>query len=89
VELLARESVDGLVDGSSDVERETTVIKDLPGSARPGTKLGEVVVKVDGERVGESPLVVRRGYDEASLWERVWYTVGGITVGGFSRRGVG
>jgi hypothetical protein len=22
--------------------------------------------------------VARRGYDEASLWERVWYTVGGI-----------
>ena len=55
--------MDGLVDGSSDVELETTVIKDLPGSARPGTKLGEVVVKVDGERVGESPLVVRRGYE--------------------------
>lgn len=63
MELLARESVDGHVDGSSDVERETTVIKDLPGSARPGTKFGEVVVKVDGERVGESPLVVRRGYE--------------------------
>jgi serine-type D-Ala-D-Ala carboxypeptidase (penicillin-binding protein 5/6) len=78
VELVAKESVDGLVDGSSEVEREAEVMKDLPGSARPGTRLGEVVVKVDGERVGESPLVARKGYDEASLWERVWYTVGGI-----------
>jgi serine-type D-Ala-D-Ala carboxypeptidase (penicillin-binding protein 5/6) len=78
VELVAKESVDGLVDGSSDVEREARVLEDLPGSARPGTKLGEVVVRVDGERVGESPLVGRKGYDEASLWERVWYTVGGI-----------
>jgi serine-type D-Ala-D-Ala carboxypeptidase (penicillin-binding protein 5/6) len=33
---------------------------------------------VDGERVGVSPLVARKGYEEASLWERVWYTVGGI-----------
>ena len=65
------------VDGDSDVERETRVMEDLPGSARPGTKLGEVVVRVDGERVGESPLVARRGYEEASLWERVWYTVEG------------
>jgi serine-type D-Ala-D-Ala carboxypeptidase (penicillin-binding protein 5/6) len=74
VELVAKQSVDGLVDGSSDVERETRVMEDLPGSARPGTKLGEVVVRVDGERVGESPLVARRGYDEASMWERAWYT---------------
>ncbi len=78
VELVAQESVDGLVDGSSDVEREARVLEDLPGAAEPGAKLGEVVVRVDGERVGESPLVVRRGYDEASLWERVWYTVEGV-----------
>jgi D-alanyl-D-alanine carboxypeptidase len=78
VELVAQESVDGLVDGSSDVEREARVLEDLPGSAAPGTKLGEVVVRVDGERVGESPLVAGRGYDEASLWERVWYTVEGV-----------
>jgi serine-type D-Ala-D-Ala carboxypeptidase (penicillin-binding protein 5/6) len=74
VELVAEQSVGGLVDGTSDVEREARVLEDLPGSAAPGTKLGEIVVKVDGERVGESSLVARRGYDEASLWERVWYT---------------
>jgi D-alanyl-D-alanine carboxypeptidase (penicillin-binding protein 5/6) len=78
VELVAKESVDGLVDSNSGVEREARVLEDLPGSARPGTKLGEVVVRVDGQRVGESPLVARKGYDEASLWELVWYTVGGI-----------
>jgi D-alanyl-D-alanine carboxypeptidase (penicillin-binding protein 5/6) len=78
VELVAEQSVGGLVDGTSDVEREARVLEDLPGSAAPGTKLGEIVVKVDGERVGESSLVARRGYDEASLWERVWYTVGGL-----------
>jgi serine-type D-Ala-D-Ala carboxypeptidase (penicillin-binding protein 5/6) len=78
VELVARESVDGLVDGDSGVEREARVFEDLPGSAAPGATLGEIVVRVDGERVGESPLVARRGYDEASLWERVWYTVQGV-----------
>jgi D-alanyl-D-alanine carboxypeptidase (penicillin-binding protein 5/6) len=78
VELAAKESVDGLVDGDSDVAREVRVFEDLPGSAEAGAKLGEIVVRVDGERVGESPLVARRGYDAASLWERVWYTVQGV-----------
>jgi serine-type D-Ala-D-Ala carboxypeptidase (penicillin-binding protein 5/6) len=78
VELVAQVSVDGLVDGTSDIEREVRVLEDLPGSARPGTRLGEIVVRVDGERVGESPLVARGGYDGASLWERVWYTVEGV-----------
>jgi D-alanyl-D-alanine carboxypeptidase (penicillin-binding protein 5/6) len=78
VDLVARESVDGLMDASSRVEREVRLMEEPPGSARPGTKLGEVVVKVDGERVGESALVARKGYDEASLGERVWYTVGGL-----------
>jgi D-alanyl-D-alanine carboxypeptidase (penicillin-binding protein 5/6) len=80
VDLVAEGSVAGLVDGYPDVEREVKVMEELPDSARPGTKLGEVVVSVDGERVGESPLVARRGYDEPSLWERVWYTVGGISL---------
>jgi serine-type D-Ala-D-Ala carboxypeptidase (penicillin-binding protein 5/6) len=78
VDLVAEENVDGLVDGNPDVGREVRVAEELPDSARPGTKLGEVVVRVDGELIGESPLVARKGYDEASLWERVWYTVGGI-----------
>jgi D-alanyl-D-alanine carboxypeptidase (penicillin-binding protein 5/6) len=78
VGLVAKWSVEGLVDGSPEVERETKVFEELPSSAKRGTTLGEVVVKVDGERVGESPLVASRSYGGASLWERVWYTVGGI-----------
>jgi serine-type D-Ala-D-Ala carboxypeptidase (penicillin-binding protein 5/6) len=78
IELVAAGSVEGLVDASPKVEREVTVTKDPPPSARPGTRLGKVVVSVDGEKVGESPLVARRGYEEASLWERVWYTVEGV-----------
>ncbi|MEJ7842004.1 MAG: D-alanyl-D-alanine carboxypeptidase family protein [Rubrobacter sp.] len=78
IHLAAAGGVEGLVDASPKVEREVSVVKDPPATARPGTELGEVVVRVDGEKVGESPLVARRGYEEASLWERVWYTVEGV-----------
>jgi D-alanyl-D-alanine carboxypeptidase (penicillin-binding protein 5/6) len=78
VELVAAKNVEGLVDGASEVEREVNVVGELPPSAKPGTRLGEVVVRVDGERVGESPLVAKKGYEEASLGDRVWYTVGGL-----------
>jgi serine-type D-Ala-D-Ala carboxypeptidase (penicillin-binding protein 5/6) len=78
VGLLAEESVEGLVYRGAEVERETRVVEELPDSVRPGEKLGTVVLSVDGEIVGESPLVTREGYDEASLWERVWYTVEGL-----------
>jgi len=77
-DLIASRDVEGLVDDSSRVEREVRVMEELPGSARAGDRLGTVVARVDGEKVGESPLVARKGYDEASVWERVWYTVGGI-----------
>ncbi len=49
VNLVAKEDVDGLVDESSDVERGAGVSEDLPSSARLGTKLGNIVVKVDRE----------------------------------------
>ncbi|MDQ4128713.1 MAG: D-alanyl-D-alanine carboxypeptidase [Actinomycetota bacterium] len=78
VELVAERSVEGLVDASPSVELETRLREELPDSARTGTRLGEVVVRVDGEKVGQSPLVARKGYKEASPLERVWYTVEGI-----------
>jgi len=78
VDLVAQRSVEGLVGASPRVERETRLVGEMPDSARAGTKLGEVVVRVDGEKVGECPLVARTGYEEASLRDRVWYTVEGI-----------
>ena len=78
VGLVAKWNVEGLVGKDPEVRRETRVFEDLPGSAKKGMTLGEVLVEVDGERIGEAPLVARRGYDAATLWERVWYTVGGI-----------
>jgi serine-type D-Ala-D-Ala carboxypeptidase (penicillin-binding protein 5/6) len=78
VPLVAQESVAGLVDGASDVEREVRVIEELPRSAKPGTRLGEISVVVDGERVGETALVADKGYEKASIGERVWYTASGL-----------
>jgi serine-type D-Ala-D-Ala carboxypeptidase (penicillin-binding protein 5/6) len=73
-----REETVDLVDASPDVEREVEVVEDLPDSVRAGTALGEVVVKVDGKKVGETRLVAKKGYEKASLGQRVWYTVEGI-----------
>jgi D-alanyl-D-alanine carboxypeptidase (penicillin-binding protein 5/6) len=74
VDLVAKWDVEGLVGGDPEIRRETRVFEELPASAKPGTSLGEVVVEVDGEQVGESPLVAKEGYEAASLWKRVWYT---------------
>jgi D-alanyl-D-alanine carboxypeptidase len=52
VDLVARGSVDELVNVDLDVEREVVLVKDLPDSARAGTGLGEVVIKIDGKKVG-------------------------------------
>jgi hypothetical protein len=52
--------------------------EELPDSAEAGAKLGEVVVRVDGKKLGQSPLVPRMGYREAPLDDRVWYTVEGF-----------
>ncbi|HEX6710484.1 MAG TPA: D-alanyl-D-alanine carboxypeptidase family protein [Rubrobacter sp.] len=78
VDLVAQGNVDGLVDASPDVERDVDLVKNLPDSATAGTRLGEVVVRVDGKKIGETPLVARKGYEKASWGQRVWYTVEGI-----------
>ena len=78
IDLVAKNAVPGLVDGDPKVEREVELAGEMPGTIRPGDRLGRVVVKVDGERVGEAPLVARSGYEEASVGEKVWYTVEGI-----------
>ena len=75
---MAQSSVDGLVDASSDVERNVDLVEDLPDSARVGTRLGEVVVKVDRKKIGETQLLAQKGWEKVSLGQRVWYTVEGI-----------
>ena len=77
VELAATEDVSAMVDDSSEVERRATT-EELPPSASAGEELGEVEVLVDGQSVGSSPLVAQEGYEEASLWDRAWYSVEGL-----------
>jgi serine-type D-Ala-D-Ala carboxypeptidase (penicillin-binding protein 5/6) len=78
VDLVAEGDVAGLVDARPDVEREVEFVDYPPLSARAGTALGRVVVSVDGEKIGETALVAKRGYEKPSLGQRLWYTVGGI-----------
>ena len=78
VDLTAGHDVEALVHEDSEVEREVEVIGALPDSANPGASLGEVSVRADGEPIGESPLLTRGGYDEASPWDRMWYALEGL-----------
>jgi hypothetical protein len=58
VGLVAKWNVEGLIDESPEVHRETKVFEELPESAKRGT--------------------TRRGYDGASLWERVWFAASSL-----------
>jgi D-alanyl-D-alanine carboxypeptidase (penicillin-binding protein 5/6) len=78
VDLVAKGDVAGLTGASPDVEREVDLVDHPPLSAKAGTRLGRVVVKVDGEEVGRTPLLAKEGYERPSLGQRLWYTVGGI-----------
>ena len=77
VELTATEEVAAPVASNSEVERRVTT-EELPPEAEPGQRLGEVEVFVDGQSIGRSALVAEEGYEEASLWDRAWYSVRGI-----------
>jgi D-alanyl-D-alanine carboxypeptidase (penicillin-binding protein 5/6) len=79
VDLVAKGDVAGLMDASPDVAREVELVDHPPLSARAGTRLGLVVVKVDGREVGETSLVAKEGYEKPSLGQRLWYTVGGFS----------
>jgi D-alanyl-D-alanine carboxypeptidase (penicillin-binding protein 5/6) len=78
ITLVAEGPVDGLVGEDEAVEQRVEVVGEMPPEARPGTRLGTIEAYVGGEKVGESPLVAAEGYDEASVFRKVWYTAGGI-----------
>ena len=44
-------------------------------AAKADQELGTVEVLVNGQRIGGSPLVTKRGYNEASLWTKARYAV--------------
>ncbi len=77
VNLVADRDVSALAGPGLEVERRTTN-KEAPPSAETGTKLGTVAVSVEGRSVGSSPLVVQKGYEAASLWQKVTYWAGGL-----------
>jgi D-alanyl-D-alanine carboxypeptidase (penicillin-binding protein 5/6) len=77
VNLVADRDVSALAGPGLKVERRATN-KEAPPSAKTGSKLGTVAVSVEGRSVGSSPLVVQKGYEAASLWQKVTYWAGGL-----------
>ena len=75
VKLVAAKDVSALAGPGLEVERRTTN-EEAPPSAETGRKLGAVAVSVEGQKVGNSPLVVKKGYEAASLWQKVTYWAG-------------
>ena len=76
VGLSAARDVPGLAGPGLEVERRETT-KEAPPAARAGEELGTVEVLVDGKSVGSSPLVTQKGYEEASLWQKIRYWTSG------------
>ncbi len=77
VNLVAEKDVVALAGPGLKIERRTTT-KEAPPSAKTGRELGSVAVSVDGHGAGSSPLVVQKGYEGASLWQKVTYWAGGL-----------
>src|SRR5918997_5922993 len=77
VKLVAARDVSALAGPGLEVVRNSTN-KEAPPSAEAGQKVGTVEVSVDGRSVGSSPLIVQKGYEEASLWQRITYWAGGL-----------
>ena len=76
VGLVAAKDVPGPAGPGLGVERRVTA-KEAPPAARTGQELGTVEVLVDGKSVGTSPLITKRGYEEASLWQKIRYWTSG------------
>jgi D-alanyl-D-alanine carboxypeptidase (penicillin-binding protein 5/6) len=76
VRLIAARDVPGPAGPGLEVERRATA-REAPPAAKAGRELGTVEVLVDGKSVGSSPLVTKRGYEEASLWQKVRYWTSG------------
>jgi D-alanyl-D-alanine carboxypeptidase len=66
VKLVAAKDVIALAGPGLEVVRSKTT-QEAPPSAKAGRKVGTVEVSVDGRSVGSSPLVVQKGYEEASI----------------------
>jgi serine-type D-Ala-D-Ala carboxypeptidase (penicillin-binding protein 5/6) len=76
VGLVAATDVPGTAGPGLEVERRVTA-KEAPPAAKAGQELGTVEVLVDGKSVGSSPLLTKRGYEEASIWQKIKYWTSG------------
>jgi serine-type D-Ala-D-Ala carboxypeptidase (penicillin-binding protein 5/6) len=76
VGLAAAKDVPGLVGPGLEAERRITA-REAPPAAKAGQELGTIEVLVNGESVGSTPLVTERGYEEASLWQKIRYWTSG------------
>lgn len=87
VGLAAEEEVVGLAGPGLETERRITE-EEPPPAARAGQVLGTIEVLVDGQGVGSSPLVTEKGYEEASLWQKIRYWTSGLVdrVSGWTAR---
>jgi D-alanyl-D-alanine carboxypeptidase (penicillin-binding protein 5/6) len=72
VGLVAAKDIPGPSGPGLEVERRVTA-REAPPSAKAGQQLGSVEVLVNGKSVGSSPLLTKRGYGEASLWQKARY----------------
>ncbi|MGF1471583.1 MAG: D-alanyl-D-alanine carboxypeptidase family protein [Rubrobacteraceae bacterium] len=77
VNLVAAKEVVGPEGPGLEIEEEVTT-REAPPAARAGQELGTVEVSVNGQRIGQSPLVANRGYEEASFWTKTWYRIQNI-----------
>lgn len=77
VTLVAEREVVGITGPGVEVENRVNT-GELPGAAEAGEELGTIETLVNGERIGQSPLVAENGYDEASFWTKTWYRIRSI-----------
>jgi D-alanyl-D-alanine carboxypeptidase (penicillin-binding protein 5/6) len=76
VGLVAAKDVPGLTGPGLQAERRITA-REAPPEAKAGQELGTIEVLVNGESVGSAPLVTEKGYEEASLWQKIRYWTSG------------
>ena len=77
VTLVAEREVVGIAGPGVEVENRVNT-GELPDAAEAGQELGTVETLVNGQRIGQSPLVAENGYEEASFWTKTWYRIRSI-----------
>ena len=77
VALVAEREVVGTAGPGLEVENKVET-RELPDAAEAGQELGTVETLVNGQKVGQSPLVAENGYEEASFLTKTWYRIRSI-----------